>query len=65
MDNDLTQRFARTARTKWRHLRGQGYHAIHYRSAGVIFGTTEGGEAGHISWWGEVTWLRRDEPFNG
>lgn len=58
MDDDkLNQMFTSPARKKWRHLRKKGYHGMACRSAGVIFGTSEGGEAGHISWFGRVTWM--------
>lgn len=62
MDDDkLDQIFTQPARKKWRDLRNRGYHGMACRSAGVIFGTIEGGEVGHISWYGRVTWLSKPD----
>lgn len=58
-DDELDKHFVDAAKVKWRYLRGKGYKAFHCQSAGVVFGTSEGGEAGHISWFGKVTWLEK------
>ena len=50
----------KVARKKWEYLQEKGYKMFHVRSTGLVFGTSHGGEAGHIDWWGKVIWKRDD-----